>query len=34
MNKWTVVSPVKTRRAAAGLVAINRYLYVIGKEEL
>ena len=34
MNKWTVVSPMATRRAGAGLAAINRYLYVIGKEEL
>ena len=34
MNKWTVVSPMETRRAGAGLAAISGYHYVIGKEEL
>ena len=34
MNKWRVVSPMETRRAGAGLAAINGYLHVIGKKEL
>ena len=34
MNKWTVVSPIETKRAGAGVVALNEYLYAIGKETL
>ena len=34
MNMWTLVSPMETRRAGAGVAALNEYLYVVGKEEL